>query len=117
LSLPSQEKATLAAQIAVEKKACHPVLLDLRDLTLITDFFLICHGNSDVHVRAIADAMLEGFTEQGIRHIGMEGREDARWVLLDFGDLVVHVFLEEDRAYFDLERLWGDAPKTELASS
>ena len=115
MSLPSGQKAALAGQIVLEKKGYRPVLLDLRELTLIADYFLICHGNSDVHVRAIADAVAEGMAERGETRLRVEGREDARWVLLDLGDLVVHIFSQADREYYDLERLWGDAPRTELS--
>jgi len=117
LSLSSHQKAALAAQIALEKKAYRPVLLDLRELTLIADYFVVCHGNSDVHVRAIVDAIAEGLAQRGETRLSIEGRDDARWMLLDLGDTVVHVFSQADREYYDLERLWGDAPRTELSPS
>ena len=82
----------------------------MRDITLITDYFLICHGTSNVHVRALGDAVLECLKEAGIRPNGIEGRDDARWVLLDYGDLIVHIFGEEEREFYSLERLWSDAP-------
>ena len=117
MSLSSHQKAALAGQIALEKKAYRPVLLDLRELTLIADYFVVCHGNSDVHVRAIADAIIEGIAQRGETRLGIEGRDDARWILLDLGDTVVHVFSQADREYYDLERLWGDAPRTELSAA
>ena len=110
MSLPSHQKAALAGQIAAEKKGYRPVLLDLRELTVITDYFLICHGTSSVHIQSLAEAVREAFRERGIRPFGAEGEKEGRWVLLDYGDVVVHVFSEEDRQFYDLERLWSDAP-------
>jgi len=85
-------------------------MLDMREVTPITDYFLICHGTSSVHIRSLAEAVREAFQERGLRPFGAEGEKEGRWVLLDYGDVVVHVFSEEDRAFYDLERLWSDAP-------
>ena len=91
-----------------------PVVLDMRALVDYTDYFLILSGESNVQVRAIADAVEEDLEKAGIAPWHVEGREDGRWVLLDYSDLVVHVFLEEAREFYDLERLWGDAPRVEI---
>jgi len=85
-------------------------VLDLRGLSDATDFFLIASGDSDVHVRAIADNITRGLSEVGVKPAGIEGERAARWVLLDYIDLVVHVFHPAIREFYQLERLWGDAP-------
>lgn len=77
----------------------------------MTDYFLICHGSSDRLVQAISDHLLEMMKEKGVRALGVEGYTEGRWILLDFGDLVIHVFFEETRRFYDLERLWGHAPQ------
>jgi ribosome-associated protein len=86
------------------------MILDLRGLSDATDFFVIMSGDSEVHVRAIADHLLEGMARGGVRHAGVEGERAARWVLIDYIDLVVHVFHPVVREFYQLERLWGDAP-------
>ena len=86
-------------------------MLEVRDLIVITDYFVICSGTSDRQVRTIADAVEKSLAERGTKAIRREGRSDGRWVLLDFVDLVVHVFVDEERRYYELERLWKDAPK------
>jgi ribosome-associated protein len=112
----ARRKADLAAAALAAKKAGQPVLLDLRRLTAIADYFLICHGRARPHVQALADAVAEALNEQGIAPHAVEGYQQARWVLMDYGDLIVHVFAQSEREYFDLERLWGDAPRTEMAA-
>jgi ribosome-associated protein len=101
------------AALALSKKAEKTVSLDLRGLGAPCDFFVICEGGSDVQVRAIADAIVEGMREVGEKVWHVEGRETGRWVLLDFVTVVVHVFDAETRDYYQLERLWGDAPTQE----
>jgi ribosome-associated protein len=83
----------------------------MRPVTLITDYFLICHGTSNVHIRGIADAIRDALKAEGVSPYGVEGYEDARWILIDYGDLIVHILAEEEREFYSLERLWGDAPK------
>jgi len=109
--LAAREKARRAQAALVDKRALDPVLLDMREVTLITDYFLVCHGTSSVHIRALGDAVTEALKEAGVRPFGVEGQDDARWVLLDYGDVVVHIFAEEEREFYSLERLWSDAPK------
>ena len=109
--LSARDKALRAQAALVDKRAVDPVLLDMRDITLITDYFLICHGTSSVHVRALSDAVLDSLKEVGLRPDGVEGRGEGQWVLLDYGDLIVHVFGEEEREFYSLERLWSDAPR------
>ncbi|HLV09475.1 MAG TPA: ribosome silencing factor [Halanaerobiales bacterium] len=105
-----------AAEIAGEKKANDIQILDLEGLTVIADYFLICSGNSDTQVKAIARAVEEKLAAEGIVPRKVAGKQEARWVLLDYADFVVHVFHENDRKYYELERLWADAEKILLNS-
>lgn len=105
------DRAALAAREAVDRKGTDVVMLDLRGLTTATDYFVIASGDSDVQVKAIADRIEARLTEEAdVRPWHVEGLSNANWVLLDYVDFVVHVFHREARAYYDLERLWGDAP-------
>ena len=93
-------------------------MLDLRGLSDVTDFFVICHGSSDRQVLAIAQGIEEGLVRNLKRRAAnIEGRRGAQWVLLDYIDFVVHVFVEEKREFYRLERLWGDAPQLELSDN
>ncbi|MEP7324470.1 MAG: ribosome silencing factor [Gemmatimonadota bacterium] len=107
-------------QCAVEAiddlKANHVVILDLRGLTDATDYFVIASGTSDAHVRGIADSVMEKMGRRGMRTHHVEGLNAGRWVLLDYVDFVIHLFHPETRSFYQLERLWGDAPEL-LASS
>ncbi len=102
------------AEAAVDMKAQDLLALDVHDLTSFADAFLIATGTSDRHVRSVADAILEASQELGKPALGVEGYDEGRWVLIDLNDVVVHVFQAEVREYYDLERLWGDAPDIEL---
>lgn len=108
----SLSKALRAAEVAESKRAEYVVVLDLRGHTLVTDYFVICTGASRVQIRAVVDAVHEALTDGAsgvpVRAV-REGDAEAQWVLLDFGDVVVHVFGPEARAYYRLERLWGTA--------
>jgi ribosome-associated protein len=104
----------IAAEAAYAKKATDLVALDLRDLQGVADLFLICSGSSEVQVKAIAESVEEKLTEAGYKPWHVEGREGRRWVLLDYVELVVHVFHEHTREYYLLERLWGDARRVDL---
>ena len=97
------------AQLALTKKAHNVTLLDLRKLTDMTDFFVVCSADSDVQVKAIADAIAEGTEQIGTAPWHSEGLSERQWVLLDYVDVVVHVFHKEARRYYALEKLWGDA--------
>ncbi len=105
---PSLAKALLAAELAESKRAEDVVILDLRGQTLVTDYFVICTGTNRVQVRAIIDGIAEALASQRPRGV-LEGDESGQWVLLDYGDVVIHVFASEARAFYRLERLWGDA--------
>ena len=102
-----------AARAAADKKAFQIVGLEVGDLTSYTDGLLICSGASDRQVAAIADEVQRQLKDAGRRPLHVEGQSHAEWVLLDYGDFVVHVFTEERRTYYGLDGLWGDAPKLE----
>jgi len=108
------ELLQLAAEAARAKKARQPVALDLRDLNGVCDYFLIVSATSDVQVKAVAEAVEERLRERGERPWHVEGLEGRRWVLLDYIEVVVHVFHEKTREYYMLDRLWGDARSVEL---
>lgn len=103
-----------AAEAAVSKKATDLVALDLRTLSGVADYFLICSAGSEPQVKAIAEEVEDQLRARGARPWHVEGREGRRWVLLDFVDVVVHVFHEKTREYYLLERLWGDARRVDL---
>lgn len=103
---------TLAKKIArltLTKKANNVVLMDLRKLTDVTDFFVISSADSDVQVKAIADAVADGMDELGVPIWHREGLSQRQWILLDYVDVVVHVFHKDVRSFYALEKLWGDA--------
>ncbi len=102
--------AKKVARFALEKKAFDVRLMDLRKITTVTDFFIICSGASSLQVKAIVDNILEKCRKDGLAVHSVEGYEAQRWVLIDMIEIVVHVFLPDVRAYYQLERLWGDAP-------
>ena len=104
-------KQKISLQAAIAKKAMEIVLIDLRGLSSVTDYFLIMSGNSDRHTQAIAEEILKRMEEKGCKPLGIEGLTEGRWVLLDFGELVIHVFYDPVRQYYDLEGLWADAPR------
>jgi len=94
---------------AESKKAVNLTVLDLRDITSFTDFFVICTGNNPKQIQTIADEVAQKLKDEGERAISIEGYENAEWVLMDYGDMIVHIFSEQARAYYELERLWRDA--------
>lgn len=98
-----------AAAAAADKKAKDILVLDIQELTPMADYFVICSANSGPQVEAVSKAVKDKLGEFGISCKGTEGMDEARWVLLDFGDIVVHVFRPEDREFYHLERLWGEA--------
>jgi len=102
------------AELAHERKALDVVALDLRGISSAADFFLIASGNSDVQVRAIAEHIADELRKEGVRPGHVEGTSTGRWVLLDYIDVVVHVFHPEARDFYQLEELWGDAPRREF---
>ncbi|MBE0475545.1 MAG: ribosome silencing factor [Coriobacteriia bacterium] len=113
--LEPREVARLAAEAAADKKARDVVALDVGDLLVVTDYFVLATGATDRQVRTIAEEVEKRLKERaGVRAIGREGEREARWVLLDFVDVVVHVFQPGERDFYRLDRLWSDAPRLEL---
>ena len=112
---PPPEALQLAIAACAERKAVDGVVLDLRALSDATDYFVVVSGTSDTHVRAIAENVLETLATRGFRAHHIEGLTQGRWVLLDFVDFVVHVFHPSLRAFYQLEGLWGDAPRRVVA--
>jgi ribosome-associated protein len=102
---------TVAASAASRKTAEPTVVIDVGDLIAITDYFVISSGSNDRQVRAIAEEVERQVKGRGVSPRAIEGLDDARWVLMDFGDFVVHVFNDEARSFYNLERLWSDAPR------
>ena len=109
--LSALETALLSAEAADAKKAFDVLVLDLRNLTYITDYFVICSGSNVTQVGAVSDWIGQTLAKAGKHPSHIEGEADASWVLMDYGDVVVHIFDEQTRAYYSLERLWGDAPR------
>jgi ribosome-associated protein len=103
-----------AARAASDKKALEIMALDLRNVASFTDYFLICSGTNPRHVQAVANAVEERIRELGRRPLHSEGYSTAEWILLDYGDLIVHVFSTTARRFYELERLWRDAAKVNL---
>ena len=100
---------------AVEDKKAHdPVVLNIQGLSVVADYFIICHGNSELQVQAIAKEVQQTGHKLGLFSKAMEGFDDARWVLVDLGDIVVHIFHREEREYYNLEKLWADAQRLEV---
>jgi len=118
VTAPSEEARHFAEAIAhagLERKAEEVVVIDVRGLTSYADFFVLMTGNSDRQVQAIADGVEEKSRADGQRPLGVEGYEGGHWVLLDFGDVVAHVFYRDARGFYDLDGLWADAPKSNVA--
>lgn len=109
MALSPEKVAFLAAGAAEDKKAKDVVVLDISSLTTVCDYFVICSGLSVVQVKAIAENVETKLDEQGITKLRVEGLRDGHWVLLDYGAVVVHIFQENDRRFYNLEHLWGDA--------
>ena len=109
--LTALQLARLLRGAAVEKKAWDSVVIDVREQTSIADYFVICEGETDRQVRAIADGMVEAAKEKQLRPLGVDGYSDATWILLDFDAVLAHVFLPGERSYYDLESLWAPAAK------
>lgn len=110
-TLTSEERRDAIVGAAEDKKANYITALDLRGKTHIADFFIICSGTSNIHIRSVADGIMEAMEKQGIRQRRIEGYSEATWILLDYGDNIVHVMAEEQRHFYGLEKLWtGEAP-------
>lgn len=110
----SKKKSLDCVNAALEKKAVDIVLLKTREIVSYADYFLICGGRSDRQVQAIAQSIGKALKKQGHRALGIEGMNQGRWVLIDCGDVIVHIFQESVRRFYDLEGLWIDAPRVDI---
>ncbi|MEE9443110.1 MAG: ribosome silencing factor [candidate division Zixibacteria bacterium] len=108
--MTSLNLARAAGKLALSKKAFDVKILKLKKLSTVCDYFVICSGTVDVHVKAIANAVERGLRDRGIRVSHREGTEGANWIILDYFDVLVHVFKDDTRLFYALEKLWGDAP-------
>ena len=109
-SLEPNELAHAIVDAAADKKASDVVLLDLRRVTLIADYFVVCNGQSTRQLRGIADGIAESLKEMGERPLHVEGEPESGWILMDFGAVIAHIFSPELRTHYALEKLWQDAP-------
>ena len=113
----SRADALVAAAAALDKQASDVAILDVHGHIVITDFFVLASGGSSRQVVTVVDAVEEALRRRGRKPLRREGETEGSWVLLDYGDLVVHVFAEDERGFYDLERLWGDAPRVPVPDS
>lgn len=114
MPLTLEEKTRLCALAADSRKAEDIVVLDVQPLSSVADYFLICSGASDRQVKAIADAIDEQLAKSGEKPLAIEGYQEAAWILIDCADLVIHVFDDDTRRFYDLERLWGRAARVDV---
>ena len=105
------------AELALSKKAKNVVIMDLRKVTTMADYFVVCSGDSETQVKAIADEIIDGMSKLGERPWHTEGFQNLQWALLDYVDVVVHVFHKDARTFYGLEKLWGDAKMQKVADS
>ena len=112
--ISSWDKTLLLARFALEKKACDLVVMEVRELTSIADYFIICSGRSDRQVQSIAQGIDENLSEAGLAPLSVEGANRGHWVLMDFSDVIVHIFYEPVREFYDLDGLWDRAPRIDL---
>ncbi|OWA36604.1 ribosome silencing factor [Saccharibacillus sp. O16] len=113
MSVNAKELLHIATEAVADKKAMKVVALDLHGISMVADYFVVCHGNSDTQVQAIATEVRKRAQEAGANIRGIEGMDSARWVLMDLGDVIVHVFHRDEREYYNIERVWSDAKVVE----
>ncbi len=109
--MDSLEKSRYCAQRASDKKADNIVILELKEVSSLADYFIVCSGTSDRHVQAIATNIEISMKKEGVLPLGIEGMREAKWVLLDYDDVIIHIFQENDRLFYDLEGLWAECPR------
>ena len=112
--IESESLARRCAQLAADKKAEDIVAIDLRGISSFTDFFLICSGTSEPHLKAIAGEIQDQLKKEGVKPTAVDGYPLSQWVIADYSDVVVHIFHHEKRTFYSLEELWGDAPRLKL---
>jgi len=112
--LDGKERALLCINASLKKKAKDLVILNVKTLSSFADYFIICSGTSDRQVQAIASSIQENLKEFGVLPLGVEGETFGKWVLMDYDDVIIHIFYEPIREFYDIERLWSDAPRMEI---
>lgn len=112
--MTAESLAIRMAEVADDKRAQDIAILNMQGISVMADYFMICQGNSERQVEAIARDLKDAAQKDGIEVKRMEGLDKARWILIDMGDVIVHVFHKEEREYYQLEKLWGDAPRIEV---
>jgi len=108
------ERINIITEASLDKKAFNIKILDIKELTTVADYFVIVSGNSTIQTTTIADEIEEKMLEKGYELLSKEGYQSARWILLDFGDIIVHVFHREDREFYNLEKLWADSKELKI---
>jgi len=115
-ALMSEELAELAAQVLAARKAQEPVVIAVKGLCSFADYFIICSGASQRQVAALARHVEEALAQVGVKPLGLEGLEESQWVLMDYHDVVIHIFIQPLREFYDLEGLWAEAPRVALGT-
>ena len=115
--MDSKDKTLWCAHLALDKKALDVLILDVQEQSSFTSYFIICSGTSDRHVQAIASHIEVSGKQAGLYPLGMEGFREGRWILLDYGDIVIHIFHEPVRKFYELERLWTESPRIAVEDS
>ena len=110
----TKKRVILCVNAALEKKAKNIIILNMQKVTSFADYSIVCSGNSDRQVQSIAQAIEENMKKNGFLPLGIEGERTAQWILMDYADIIVHVFYEPVRDFYDMERLWSDAPRMEI---
>ena len=113
-SINGKEQVLLCVNASLKRKAKNLIILNVKELSSFADYFIICSGTSDRQVQAIAAAIQENLKEYGIMPLGIEGERLGTWVLLDYEDVIIHIFYEPIREFYDIERLWSDAPRMQV---
>lgn len=108
------QKFSFCVKAALKKKAFDLIVLDIKEISSFANYFIVCSGNSNRQVQAIASSIEYDLKKQGIYPLGIEGFNEGKWILLDYDDVIIHVFYQPIREFYELERLWADAPRIEL---
>jgi len=109
--LDSLEKSFACARMIYDKKGKNLEILELKNISPLSDYFIVCSGTSDRHVKALANHIEISMKEKGSFPLGIEGLREGKWVLMDYDDIIIHIFQEDDRGFYDLENLWLDCPR------
>ena len=113
-SIDGKEQVLLCVNASLKRKAKNLIILNVKEFSSFADYFIICSGTSDRQVQAITAAIQENLKEYGIMSLGIEGEQLGRWVLMDYADVIIHIFYAPVREFYDIERLWSDAPRMEV---